>query len=156
MWELKHILAAWIVMLSACAPLMAAPKSSNAGTGGTDNYSISFAGTLSGKGNAASAGTTLSITGNITDENGNTGTFTATNLTIDAKLHFTGTGTALGMTVTLSGRLDPAPPQEAALKTQRIVCTFTTKKSGSKEGHGRIAGYVPVTPDSAPIKTEDD
>jgi hypothetical protein len=147
--NLKHILTvltlvAWVW---GCPAHAATGRPSAAATGGTDNYTITFAGCLTGKGNATSTGTSLSITGNVTDDSGNKGTFTATNLVIDAKLHFTGTGTALGQTVSLSGRLDAAPPgQETALKTQRIVCTFTTNKGASNEGHGRIAGYVPVTP----------
>jgi hypothetical protein len=154
--DLKYILmvltlVAWALGSALPARAAGTGRPSAAASGGTDNYSITFAGCLTGKGNATCAGTSLSITGNITDDSGNKGTFTATNLVVDAKLHFTGTGTALGQSVSLSGRLDAAPPgQETALKTQRIVCTFTTNKGASNEGHGRIVGYVPVTPTTPP------
>jgi hypothetical protein len=123
---------------------LGAPALATTAAAGT--YTVKMAGCMTGTGNAALSGTTLSITGTVSDDAGHKGDFTASNLKVDAKLHFTGTGTALGLTITLSGRLDPSNPQEAALKTTRVVCTFTT----SKDGHGRIVGYVPVDPGTLP------
>jgi hypothetical protein len=139
----KVLLAVALVAMVRVASL-AGPAQVNSAAAGT--YSVKMAGCMTGTGNATLSGTTLSITGTVSDDAGHKGDFTAANLNVDAKLHFTGTGTALGLTITLSGRLDPSNPQEAALKTQRVVCTFTT----SNDGHGRVVGYVPVDPSTLP------
>jgi hypothetical protein len=139
---LKSLLAMAVAACLRAAPLAAAPQAASV----AGAYTVKIAGCLTGTGNATMSGTTLSISGTVSDDSGHKGNFTATNLTVDAKLHFTGTGTALGLTMTLSGRLDPSNPQEAALKTERVVCTFTT----SNDGHGRVAGYVPVDPATLP------
>ena len=114
-------------------------------------YSISIAGCLTGTGTATFDGTTLSITGTVTDDNGNKGSFTVTGLTVDAKNHFSGTGTAMGDTLKIGGRLDPVASRETTLRTDRLVCTF---KFGAKNLHGRVAGYVPVDSAVAPPKKE--
>ena len=106
-------------------------------------YSISIKGYLSGSGIASLNGTTLSLSGTVTDEQGNTGDFSAPNLTVDATNHFSGTGTALGLAMKIGGRLDSVTSQETTLKTDRIACNY---KLPSCDGRGRVAGYVPVDP----------
>lgn len=114
-------------------------------------YSISIAGCLTGTGTATFDGTTLSITGTVTDDNGNKGSFNVTGLKVDAKNHFSGTGTAMGDTLKIGGRLDPVASKETALRTDRLVCTF---KFTAKDLHGRVAGFVPVDPAVAPPKKD--
>ncbi len=116
-------------------------------TGPSAKYSISIKGYLHGTGTASLNGKTLAITAKVSDDQGNEGDFSAASLTVDATNHFTGTGTALGQEMKISGRLDPMTSKETALKTDRIVCSY--KLPGS-DGRGRVAGYVPVDPTTAP------
>src|SRR5258706_16114457 len=105
----------------------------------TGTYSIKVAGCAKGKGKATRSGDKISISASVTDEDGNKGELSATDLAVNNKNHFSGTGTMFGQKVTLYGRLDATTPDDAAINAQRVVCTFTTADGQ----HGRIAGYVP-------------
>lgn len=128
-------------VLAKKAPTAAATYSISIKAAAT--YSISIKGYLSGSGIASLNGTTLSLSGTVTDEQGNTGDFSAPNLTVNATNHFSGTGTALGLAMKIGGRLDSVTSQETTLKTDRIACNY---KLSSCDGRGRVAGYVPVDP----------
>jgi hypothetical protein len=104
------------------------------------SYTVSVAGFAKGEGQATASGSTVSVTATVTDEEGNKGTLTASGLTVDAKKHVTGSGTVLGQSMTLSGRLDPVTDKDNSLKTQRLVLTFKTAGGA----HGRIVGYISV------------
>jgi hypothetical protein len=103
-------------------------------------YNVTFAGFVKGSGQGQINGSTLSITGTVEDEAGNKGTFTATGLTIDAKSHFTGTGSVLGKSFKIGGRMDSPASTDKQLKTRRIIGSFSTSDSH----YGRFVGYIPV------------
>ena len=110
-------------------------------------YNVKFAGSLTGEGTASMGGTTVSITGTVADTNGKKGSFEAKSLSIAADgRHFSGTGSAIGQKVEVSGRLDAAGNAEATLKTQRVTATFTTADGD----HGRIVGFIPVPENTLP------
>jgi hypothetical protein len=118
------------------------------------NYTATVAGCYKGTGQASATTNTISISVlNLTDENGNAGTLTASGLTVDNKNHVTGTGTATtgSSTVNLkfSGRIDAIDPakKDGTLKTHRFVCTFSTVPPDDKTPvqHGRVVGYVDLT-----------
>jgi len=133
----RNIVSGFIVAaLLALCPGFAHAKEKDKKTDGA--YTISVAGFAKGEGQATASGSTVSITATVTDEDGNKGSLTASGLAVDAKLHVTGTGTILGQSMTLSGRLDPVTDKDNSLKTQRLVLTFKTA-GGS---HGRIVGYI--------------
>jgi hypothetical protein len=118
-------------------------------------YSISIAGSVTGNGTAALSGGKLSITATVTGTTGAKGTLSITDLAI-SKGRYTGSGTVLGQSLTISGRLDDIPPGDAQVKTQRLVGTFTIADGT----HGRVAGFVPppgdpraVPPPSTPPPT---
>lgn len=111
----------------------------------TANYEATVAGVYSGTGTADSKGGTVSISVNVTDDAGNKGTLTVSGLQVDDKLHFSGTGSAFGKSIKITGRLDPVPTNDPQLKTQRLVATFVT----ADNNHGRIIGHVPVIPGSS-------
>ena len=104
------------------------------------NYRIKIAGYVQGSGQAQLSGSSLSLSATVSQDGGSQGAFSATNLTIDASSHFRGTGTALGQSVTIGGRLDDPQENETQLKTRRLVGTFFTA-NGS---YGRVVGYVPL------------
>lgn len=120
---------------------------------GQATYSISIKGYLTGSGTASLNGKMLTLTGTVADDQGNKGDFSAPSLTVDAKNHFTGTGTALGQVMKLSGRLDAVAAKETTLKTDRIVCNY---KLPSCDGRGRVAGFVPADPVSSTRPPEGD
>jgi hypothetical protein len=109
-------------------------------TAAAANYRIKIAGYMQGSGQAQLSGSSLSLSATVSQDGGSQGAFSANNLTIDASSHFRGTGTALGQTVTIGGRLDDPRGNETQLKTRRLVGTFFTA-SGS---YGRVVGYVPL------------
>src|ERR1700730_6123022 len=74
------------------------------------DYSIAIAGSYKGTGTATLTATTVSVTGSVTDQNGNSGSLIASNLVIDGN-HFSGSGTVMGTAMTVLGRLDPADTQ---------------------------------------------
>jgi len=107
----------------------------------TGNYGVTVAGTYQGTGTATLSATTLSITATVADQNGNKGQLSAPSLIINAN-HFTGTGSVMGVDITVQGRLDAPDGQGGTPKTARLVGTFTTTSGG----HGRLAGFVPPLP----------
>jgi hypothetical protein len=141
------------------APLALAGKDSNSGGGSkrpdpSGNYTATVAGCYKGNGQATATASTIGFTVAVTDENGNSGTLTASGLSVDNKNHVTGTGTATiagstgSSTVNLkfSGRIDAVDPtkRDGTLKTHRFVCTFSTVPPDDKTPvqHGRVVGYV--------------
>jgi hypothetical protein len=109
------------------------------------SYSVTVGGYLTGNGTASANAGKISISASVTDESGNKGSFSA-DLSVDNTNHFTGTGSALGIAMRLSGRIDAAG-QDSALKTKRFVCTFKTVKDSqhSEEHHGRVVGFVDLS-----------
>ena len=118
-------------------------------------YKVKIGGWVTGDGTANVTTLTVSITGTVTDESGNTGEFTANSLKIDEKNHFKGTGKVLGKAIDVDGRLDPASSGEGELKTVRLVCNYLasgTSGSASAESDvaGRVVGFVPVPAGTLP------
>ena len=115
---------------------------------GTSDFNIKFGGDLTGDGTATNSGTAVTITGSVTDAKGNKGDLFVTLKPVSSTdtRHYTGTGTALGMSIVVTARLDSAGKNEAALKTQRITATFTL----GSDGHGRIVGHIPVPEGTLP------
>src|SRR5438105_14623055 len=60
----------------------------------TGSYTAWVAGYFKGQGTASANGNKISITATVSDENGNKGSFVATDLAVDSTNHFSGTGTA--------------------------------------------------------------
>ena len=102
------------------------------------SYAISVAGSVTGTGSASLSGGKLTITASVSDYSGNKGTLSITDVTI-SRGRYTGTGTVLGQSLKVTGRLDDIPPGDPQVKTQRLVGTFTIADGT----HGRIAGFVP-------------
>jgi hypothetical protein len=96
------------------------------------SYKLEFRGAFTGSGNAAVAATSVTIDGLVRDASGNTGNLIAPNLTL-RNGRFRGTGTAMGLPIILSGRVDP--PADV-LRVSRLVCTYRT----SQGRFGRIVG----------------
>src|SRR6266567_7600189 len=130
---MKRILTNSSILLVAIIAVALLPRPALAGgrDGGdstkkpdpSGSYTATVAGCFKGKGQATATANTISISApDVTDENGNPGSFSATSLTVDNKNHVTGTGTAFGMNLKLSGRLDPATANDKTLKTHRFVC----------------------------------
>jgi len=120
-------------LIALVSPVFAAPGGP---TGTNGSYKIVFAGGYVGEGNAAvgTKGVTL-INGTVTDvATGVTGKFQATNLATDDG-GFVGTGTVMGIPVTISGRVESADGK--IVLVPRMCCTFST---GAGNG-GRIIGH---------------
>jgi hypothetical protein len=143
----RHILILLLMAaLAAIQPLLAPAKDKNSRPKPpvptpSGNYNVTVAGALTGNGGGTASSSSVSIYCSVTDSNGNSGQFAA-NANVDARLHFTGTGNALGQSLTLRGRLDPVPSDDAALKTNRLVGTFKLADGT----HGRIVGFMTVNP----------
>src|SRR5688572_10647760 len=94
----RVLIAAGALMI-AC---LAAGPSQRVNSSLQGSYKITFAGALTGKGNAAVAAKSLTITGTVRDESGNTSHFHAAHLTLSEN-GFSGTATAFGATVQIWG-----------------------------------------------------
>jgi hypothetical protein len=111
-------------------------------------YTLKIAGCAQGSGQAQLSGTSLSISASVNQEGCTPGSLVASNLTVDATSHFRGTGTWLGKSLTIGGRLDDPQEKDTQLKASRLVGTFVT----SDGSYGRIVGYVPAgTPAATPF-----
>jgi hypothetical protein len=158
-WHSILAIFATTFVVGAAVPLCTAAKENDKDKGKkadpTGSYTATVAGYFKGEGNASANGNKISITADVTDENGTPGKFTATDLTVDATNHFTGTGTAMGLSLKLSGRVD-AGGQDSAIKTKRFVCTFKTSKDSqhAEEHHGRVVGFVDLTSSSVTPVTD--
>jgi hypothetical protein len=128
----QTILIAVLALGVWVTPALAKPGGPN-GTQGL--YSIVFAGGFTGEGHATVNKLKVAqIHGKVTDAaTGATGFFKADNLDLDNG-HFTGTGTVMGVQVTISGRVES--PDGKIVLTPRITCTFTTTSGVG----GRICG----------------
>lgn len=120
--------------MAVCALVSSAFAAPGGPTGTNGSYTLIFAGGFTGDGHAAVGGNQVAtIDGNVTDAaTGVTGTFKAVNLNLDNG-HFTGTGTVMGVAVTVSGRVEAADGK--VVLVPRLCCTFSTGSKG-----GRIFG----------------
>lgn len=115
-------------------------------------YKVIVRGYYSGDGVATvTAGGSVSITATVKDDNGSTGQLIANQVSLVGD-HFKGSGTVMGGTMTVSGRVeaaDPAPPGPKGdpnvdpnagrvVTDGRIAATFTV--DGPIKRVGRIAG----------------
>jgi hypothetical protein len=98
----------------------------------TGSYAVITRGHLSGSGHAAVGAKSVTITIQVTDADGNSGTLVAPNLKM-ANNRFRGTGTAMGQPITISGRIDASG---GALRAPRITCTYSIGQGKT----GRIVG----------------
>src|SRR5438067_11149097 len=121
-WAVKAMILGLAVAINLIAPaprVLAAPGKPppkpappvvpNAG------YEATVAGCYTGTGKATTGGGKVSINAAVTDDNGAKGDLTITDLKVDDKLHFNGTGTAFGKTIKVTGRLDPVPANDPQL-----------------------------------------
>jgi len=115
-------------------------------------YKVIVRGYYSGDGTASvTGGGSVSITATVKDDNGIAGQLVVNQVMLVGD-HFKGTGTIMGATIQISGRVeaaDPAPPAQkgadpndpnavAVVKDGRIAATFTV--DGPVKRVGRIAG----------------
>ena len=94
-------------------------------------YKLSFAGYYTGEGNGTVTPKTVMIRGRVTNDDGSTGNFFAT-CKRDGN-HFSGTGSGPGVSVKVTGRLDPANKRPSA---SRLTCTYVASSGQA----GRVAG----------------
>ncbi len=127
------ILFCALSLLCVCA--LPAPAKPGGPPGTNGSYTLIFAGQFTGDGHAAvGANSVAVIQGNVTDATtGATGKFKANNLALDDG-HFTGTGTVMGIPVTITGRVEAADGK--TILVPRIICTFSTAAGAG----GRIVG----------------
>ena len=95
------------------------------------SYELAFAGYYTGKGNGTVTPKTVMIRGKVTNDDGSIGNFFAT-CKRDGN-HFSGTGSGPGVSVNVTGRLDPSNKR---LSAARLTCTYV----GSSGQAGRVAG----------------
>jgi hypothetical protein len=104
-------------------------------------YKLTVTGHFSGNGTATVTGTTLSLTAPVKVSGGGSGDLVANDLVID-KGYFKGTGTVMGVTCTIEGRIDLPDAQDAEqddkqATTGRITGTF-------KDANGNVGRIVAV------------
>ena len=100
----------------------------------TGNYKLEIRGYFEGTGTAVVAASGVTITGNVKDESGRKGTFVVNNVKVSNN-RFSGSGTAVGVKVDISGRVDSA---SGTVKVGRVTCTYQTLAGR----YGRISGEL--------------
>lgn len=112
----------------------------------TGQFTVFVHGYWNGQGTATVSGTSVQIQATVTDDAGNSGTLTASNLNI-VDNHFQGTGTVFGQPMNVDGRVEAQDPpagkakgkgkssDEQVLLDARIGATFIAGPHA-----GRIAG----------------
>lgn len=118
-----------VVLMSAATWSAAGPPAHDTGA-----YDVRVRGRYTGEGHAAVGAHSVTITARVKDEDGNEGTLVAPNLRVQ-KGRFSGAGTIMGKSVTLSGRIDV--PDGELVKVARLTCTYTT----SDGQRGRAVGH---------------
>ncbi|GEM_PF-4232623 len=104
------------------------------------NYSVNIAGQFTGSGSAVVADT-ISMTVNVVLANGSSGTLVISGLAIDDNGYFKGTGTVLGVTMTVSGRVDlPAGYDDEQSAAQNLTGRISAVFKASNGKCGRIMG----------------
>ena len=101
-------------------------------------YTATFAGFFSGTGKADVNAEKISITASLTTTDGRTGDLIANNLTVEGP-YFNGTGTVLGETVQISGRVD------AALASRLTATIFAGDGRASRAVANLPAHSTPAT-----------
>ena len=96
-------------------------------------YNIAVGGSCAGGGRATVKKDTITVAADVTDEQGNAGTLSAT-LTVDGD-HFEGNGTVLGRSANFFGRLD-GYDGDKHFRGARLLCNYTDSQGRS----GRLAG----------------
>ena len=101
-------------------------------------YKVIIRGYYSGDGVATVSGGSVSITANVKDDGGVSGQLIANQIGLVGD-HFKGSGTVMGGTMQVSGRVEAADPNAGRVVTDaRIAATFTV--DGPIKRVGRIAG----------------
>lgn len=101
----------------------------------TGSYSVRVGGYYVGNGHAAVGAKSVNIVAEVTDGSGASGKLHASSLDL-VDNRFQGQGTCMGVTVTLSGRIDPGDRGGQPIKTARLFCTF----QGSDAQYARVVG----------------
>jgi hypothetical protein len=128
-----------ILLLIAAAAVVAAFAFEATGKPGSPpktkgSYDIIFAGAAIGDGKGTVAAQSVNLHGKIRDaKTGATGMFHAVNLQMDDG-RFSGSGTAFGNPVDVSGRVEDA--DGITIKVPRILCNYNIQSGGN----GRIVG----------------
>jgi hypothetical protein len=129
---------------SSSPPQTGNGSQSNDGTGTTSSaactsYNVLVRGDFTGGGTANASSASVSVSAQVTDSTGATGTLTLSAPVVNQR--FSGSGSVLGQTVTFSGRIDPADVTAAkgsVLRSPRLVGTFSTQTGR----FGRVAGQT--------------
>jgi hypothetical protein len=112
-------------------------------TDGQGHYAIYVRGYWSGLGDATVTANTVTITAKVQLSTGQTGSLVISSLPLSASNHFSGTGTVMGVTVNVDGRVQPPDPTAgpAGPNNQSVTTNAVLGATLLGGGHaGRVAG----------------